>query len=286
MMPSTRTEIWVAYRDRNGALTAPPKGAQAIFRTAGFTTGPDGDSWPAVDLGTVRFQGPGSTSQVAASLSVEGNEASSGVPHALASDISPANAAINSDPSCKALPLGHKRRIFFNAPTDEPDGFGLGYEEVDEHNAPVPGTFMDVKPFDPMRPTVCLPLGPGNTPVIERWELVNLASEDHNFHIHQVRFRVVSKAELAQTSVPRQIFGQGVLMDSVPLTHADGTCASVGDWRKGACTAHPVTVDIPFAIAGDFVYHCHILEHEDGGMMARIRVRPNSMPSASRELPR
>jgi len=25
---------------------------------------------------------------------------------------------------------------------------------------------------------------------------------------------------------------------------------------------------------GDFVYHCHILEHEDGGMMATIRVLP------------
>jgi len=25
---------------------------------------------------------------------------------------------------------------------------------------------------------------------------------------------------------------------------------------------------------GDFVYHCHILEHEDGGMMAHIRVVP------------
>lgn len=38
-------------------------------------------------------------------------------------------------------------------------------------------------------------------------------------------------------------------MDSVPLTHADGICASIGDWRKGTCTAHSVTVDIPFAIA-------------------------------------
>lgn len=25
---------------------------------------------------------------------------------------------------------------------------------------------------------------------------------------------------------------------------------------------------------GDFVYHCHILEHEDAGMMAIIRVKP------------
>ena len=28
-------------------------------------------------------------------------------------------------------------------------------------------------------------------------------------------------------------------------------------------------------IAGNFVYHCHILDHEDGGMMAEIEVLPN-----------
>ena len=33
-----------------------------------------------------------------------------------------------------------------------------------------------------------------------------------------------------------------------------------------------VVVEIPFHEIGDFVFHCHILEHEDGGMMARIRV--------------
>jgi FtsP/CotA-like multicopper oxidase with cupredoxin domain len=27
-------------------------------------------------------------------------------------------------------------------------------------------------------------------------------------------------------------------------------------------------------VAGDFVYHCHILDHEDRGMMAIIRVQP------------
>ncbi|HEY4819775.1 MAG TPA: multicopper oxidase domain-containing protein [Xanthobacteraceae bacterium] len=34
--------------------------------------------------------------------------------------------------------------------------------------------------------------------------------------------------------------------------------------------------DIPFSQLGEFVYHCHILEHEDGGMMARIVVVPAS----------
>jgi FtsP/CotA-like multicopper oxidase with cupredoxin domain len=27
-------------------------------------------------------------------------------------------------------------------------------------------------------------------------------------------------------------------------------------------------------VVGDFVYHCHILGHEDAGMMAIIRVLP------------
>jgi L-ascorbate oxidase len=119
-------------------------------------------------------------------------------------------------------------------------------EELDEHDVPVPGSFMDVKAFDPMRPTVCLPLGSGNTPVTERWELVNLAGEDHNFHMHQVRFRVVSAAELDKTNVPNKIFAKGILMDSVPLVHADGTCNSVADWRNGVCKAHSAYGRHPF----------------------------------------
>jgi len=52
----------------------------------------------------------------------------------------------------------------------------------------------------------------------------------------------------------------------------DGTVAS---WRSGQCQVVPITVEIPFSQIGDFVYHCHILEHEDGGMMAHIRVVAN-----------
>jgi FtsP/CotA-like multicopper oxidase with cupredoxin domain len=33
-------------------------------------------------------------------------------------------------------------------------------------------------------------------------------------------------------------------------------------------------MDFRGAVVGDFVYHCHILDHEDGGMMAIIRVTP------------
>jgi FtsP/CotA-like multicopper oxidase with cupredoxin domain len=40
---------------------------------------------------------------------------------------------------------------------------------------------------------------------------------------------------------------------------------------------HSVTLRMDFRdpnIAGTFVYHCHVLDHEDAGMMAKIRVDP------------
>ena len=34
---------------------------------------------------------------------------------------------------------------------------------------------------------------------------------------------------------------------------------------------------------GTFVYHCHLLEHEDGGMMGLIRVEPADSAATSRK---
>ena len=62
--------------------------------------------------------------------------------------------------------------------------FALGYEEVDRNGAVVAGTQRPLTQFDPSQQTVCLPLGPGQTPVHETWELVQLSTENHNFHIH------------------------------------------------------------------------------------------------------
>ena len=38
------------------------------------------------------------------------------------------------------------------------------------------------------------------------------------------------------------------------------------------------------SIAGDFVYHCHIMGHEDSGMMAVIRVLPSATAAAGAEV--
>jgi L-ascorbate oxidase len=66
-----------------------------------------------------------------------------------------------------------------------------------------------------------------------------------------------------------------VLQDNVPVPHASDTThcgGSVEHFASGACKPDAVWVSIPFTRFGDFVFHCHILEREDGGMMARIRV--------------
>jgi len=96
---------------------------------------------------------------------------------------------------------------------------------------------------------------------------VNVSGEDHNFHIHQTKFQVLSTS--AGAAPPN------ALMDNVPVLHGSTGCdGSVASWRSGACKVNTVYVRIPFSEVGDFVYHCHILEHEDGSMMAHIRVVP------------
>lgn len=93
----------------------------------------------------------------------------------------------------------------------------------------------------------------------ERWTVVNNTGEVHAFHVHQVHFIVQAINGVPQTTlhwvdtvnVPYETPGGG--------TQQPGTVTLLVDLRD------PV-------IVGTFVYHCHILEHEDGGMMAKIQV--------------
>ena len=290
MMPSSRVEIFVP----------PTSSSSATLLTRSYATGPAGDNWPYARLAHVIF--PPSGGSPIPAVNVKGPAAnmlsSSGIlggsvkidvgrnngnvalqdasriapqlsPNAakelkehLASLSAPSN--IPSAP-CTALPPGHHRRVFFGVPADNDDGFGLGYEEVDQKGKPVPGTFRDITEFDHSLIDVCLPLAKGNKTVTEAWELVNVAGEDHNFHIHQTKFTVFSGPS-----------SPGMLVDNIPVLHGSDACdGTIATWRSGACQVQPVYALIPFSQVGDFVYHCHILEHEDGGMMAHIRVIPN-----------
>jgi FtsP/CotA-like multicopper oxidase with cupredoxin domain len=97
-----------------------------------------------------------------------------------------------------------------------------------------------------------------NTGSVEDWTITNHTGEVHAFHIHQIHFLVE-----AINGVP---VANPEMQDTVIVPNWTGT----GPYPS-------VTVRMDFRdpnIAGTFVYHCHILDHEDGGMMAKIQVNP------------
>lgn len=111
---------------------------------------------------------------------------------------------------------------------------------------PVTGLFfINHQAFDHERVDLQVPLGN-----IEEWTIRNASDELHIFHIHQVAFQVVS------INGKSQAFNGLVDTVNVPI-HGE------------------VKVRIPFTdptIIGRFMFHCHILEHEDKGMMGQIEV--------------
>jgi len=271
LFPSARAEIWVA-----------PQMHSATLLTDMVSTGPAGDRWPQANLAHIAAGRPAAASVLlrihddsiradstrpAADTNFTENREPSGKDLAASSTRSRDPHASTTPQACAVLPKGYRRRIFFGVPASNKSGYGLGLEEVDENGQPVPGTFRDIEVFDPSLIAVCLPLGPGNKPVTEEWELVNVSGEAHNFHIHQAKFFVLPQ------DAPQG--DEGKLMDNVSLPNGGATCdGTVATWRSGRCKVATVVVRIPFSEPGDFMYHCHIGEHQDSGMMARIRVIP------------
>jgi L-ascorbate oxidase len=266
LFPSARAEIWVA-----------PQLHSATLLTEMVSTGPAGDRWPQVNLAHIAAGQPPAVPVLlhiradSVRPAAEAKMTDNGGPNRNQLAAVPTHPRENHDlmasPGCAVLPTDHRRRIFFGVPASNKNGYGLGLEEVDENDHPVPGTFRDIAVFDPSLISVCLPLGPGNKPVAEEWELVNVSGEAHNFHIHQAKFYVLPQ------NAPQGDAGK--LMDNVSLPNGGATCdGTVATWRSGRCKVASVVVRIPFSEPGDFMYHCHIGEHQDSGMMARIRVIP------------
>jgi FtsP/CotA-like multicopper oxidase with cupredoxin domain len=283
MMPSSRTEFWVTYRNATGRIVPPPSGASATLTMVGLTMG-SGDSWPAVDLAKVQFNQPGGRQYTSTQVVVGGTTDAAGVRQSngiFSAQVPGASAALATATAaataCVPLPKGHHRRIFFGfSDVATNNTFALGYEEVDQNGKVVPGTQKpgpnQLEQFDPSHTTVCLPLGPGQTPVQETWELVQLSTENHNFHIHQTRFSMTgSNGGVLQDNFPLGVAAPDKTIAAQVSDNQNGVC-TISQWRSGHCVSPPKIFDIPFAELGEFVYHCHILEHEDGGMMARVQV--------------
>jgi FtsP/CotA-like multicopper oxidase with cupredoxin domain len=97
---------------------------------------------------------------------------------------------------------------------------------------------------------------------VERWTLLNTTDETHDFHVHQVHFVVESVNGVPVPAAQRHWHDEV----NVPYQqhHRDGSTT------PGTAV---ILVDLRDpVIRGTFLFHCHILDHEDGGMMAKIRV--------------
>jgi FtsP/CotA-like multicopper oxidase with cupredoxin domain len=103
----------------------------------------------------------------------------------------------------------------------------------------------------------------------EVWEFYNATVDAHPMHIHGVLFQVVNR--------------QAIIVDEDNQTfQVDTGSAPVlpEPWENGfkdtviALPGQVTRVRAQFATPGQFVWHCHIVEHEDNEMMRPFRIGP------------
>jgi FtsP/CotA-like multicopper oxidase with cupredoxin domain len=91
----------------------------------------------------------------------------------------------------------------------------------------------------------------------EIWEIYNFTEDAHPIHIHEVQFQVVNRQPFHGNARPPE------------------------DWEKGfkdVVIAYPeevTRIKASFDLPGLYVWHCHILEHEDNEMMRPYFIGPN-----------
>lgn len=138
-----------------------------------------------------------------------------------------------------------ERKLYFSEEFGGTNGPIQFYITLDGHQPKV---------FEPdEKPLITTKVG-----AVEDWTIENRALETHAFHIHQIHFKLM---EVDGKKVP-----DTDMLDTVTIPYWEG---------KGPY--HSVKLRMDFrdpAIAGTFVFHCHILLHEDLGMMHKILVEP------------
>ena len=111
------------------------------------------------------------------------------------------------------------------------------------------------------------------TGTVETWEIFNTTVDSHPIHIHEVLFSVLNRQPIA---FDKHLIAPlcGSFPPFSPITVSGAPTPAVG-YEKGfkdtvLCPPGQVTrvvVDFRNAQTGRFVWHCHILEHEDNEMM-------------------
>jgi len=156
----------------------------------------------------------------------------------------------------------------------EPGRAGVGGGRVSSNvglNLP-PHYTIDNRQFEQYGPLIdqCMPLN-----ALQEWVLINETTVTHPFHIHINPFQITKieipvlsadgKSVSYSTYAPTKDF---IWSDVVPLPA--GVVLSTGQVAESRVTIRQQFVDF----TGTYVLHCHILAHEDRGMMQLVRVVP------------
>ncbi len=103
----------------------------------------------------------------------------------------------------------------------------------------------------------------------EVWEFYNLTEDAHPMHIHEIVFEVMNRERLVldgeETAVPVQLTGDVRPPEAWESGFKDTVIAYPDEVTR--VRAH-------FSTPGQFVWHCHIVEHEDNEMMRPFRIGP------------
>jgi FtsP/CotA-like multicopper oxidase with cupredoxin domain len=142
------------------------------------------------------------------------------------------------------------RKLYFSEKLDDPNNPNSATQFYITVDGQTP------KAFDPASavPNIIARQG-----TVEDWIIENRSSELHAFHIHQLHFML-----LDYMGVP---VNEPFLRDTVNVPYYNGKTLVYPSVRLRMDFRDP-------NIVGTFVYHCHLLEHEDNGMMGVIRVDP------------
>lgn len=276
MMPSARTEVHVdpmhvcrvlagrPNNDRSACTMA--QDVEAVLETKGIKTG--ADAWPDAGLAQVKIK--------AIPIYTAANDPGPmGVSTVRDNGAAVATAFGDTAPPCanpsSILPTQYRLIGVKNETRGETEFFGMatkaGVFSLDSAGRPSNTSLADTdyQSFDANRVDLCVGADIKHK-YTEHWVIKNDATEIHNFHVHQSKFKVIDYDNTVTQLVPMRT-GKDVYHDNFPI--------NPGQW---------IMIEVAFyhqEQVGKFVYHCHILEHEDKGMMSVIQVVDTSAPAAS-----
>jgi FtsP/CotA-like multicopper oxidase with cupredoxin domain len=138
-------------------------------------------------------------------------------------------------------------------------------------------------PFDPNNPPSIITTQGS----VEKWIIQNRAQENHEFHQHQVHFMVLEQDNFEANGSQQAPAIDGQFLDMVQVPFCNGPPPANGSNFPPACVNAQGNPVIPYPQVqalldfrgmdiGDFVFHCHIVGHEDLGMMGIERVCPST----------